>query len=170
VVSLDTAGNKDPNPPTFGWTVSAPTPAQAIQQLIQLKHSMHLDATTNRTLDIRLNIALQFAQNNIKSGTCLQLIVFIKEVQGALRLCQVTSAPASQLIQAAENIQTAFTMCSSLIWKWNSSILTIAISRIISQLHYCYKGPNISIVVTTQVSVPTNLSIHSKFLNHNPHH
>jgi hypothetical protein len=87
----------------FGWTIL--TPAQAIQQLIQLKHSMHLDATTDQILDIRLNIALQFAQNNVKSGTCIQLTVFIKLVQ-ALQVGHVTSTQATQLIQGAQNIQT----------------------------------------------------------------
>ncbi|PWU80442.1 MAG: hypothetical protein DLM72_12285 [Candidatus Nitrosopolaris wilkensis] len=65
---------------------------------------MHLDPTTDRTLDIRLNIALQFAQNNIKSGTCIQLTVFIKQAQGSNG--HVTSTQATQLIQGAQNIQT----------------------------------------------------------------
>jgi YVTN family beta-propeller protein len=104
VVAIDNAGNKDPNPAIFSWTILTPT--QAIQQLIQLKHSMHLDPVTDQTLDIRLNIALQFGQNNIKSGTCLQLNVFISQVQSALRVGHVTSAQASQLIQGAQNIQT----------------------------------------------------------------
>jgi hypothetical protein len=81
------------------------TPAQTIQQLIQLKHSMHLDPVTDTTLDIRLNLALQFSQNNIKSGTCLQLNVFISQVQSAFRVGHLTSAQASQLIQGAQNIQ-----------------------------------------------------------------
>jgi YVTN family beta-propeller protein len=80
------------------------TPTQSIQQLIQLKHSMHLDPVTDQTLDIRLNIALQFAQNNIKSGTCIQLTVFIKQVQGSNG--HMTSAQATQLTQGAQNIQT----------------------------------------------------------------
>ncbi|PWU79028.1 MAG: hypothetical protein DLM72_19475 [Candidatus Nitrosopolaris wilkensis] len=105
VVAVDTAGNKDPNPATFGWTVRTLTAAQAIQQLIQLKHNMHLDPATDRTLDIRLNIALQFAQNNIKSGTCIQLTVFIKQVQGSDG--HVTSTQATQLIQGAQNIEAA---------------------------------------------------------------
>jgi hypothetical protein len=105
VVSVDTAGNKDPTPAIFSWTIL--TPAQAIQQLIQLKHSMHLDPLTDGTLDIRLNIALQFSQNNVKSGTCLQLNVFISQVQSAFRVGHVTSAQVSQLVQAAQKIQTA---------------------------------------------------------------
>jgi hypothetical protein len=105
VVAVDTAGNKDPNPATFGWTVGTVTPTQSIQQLIQLKHSMHLDPVTDQILDIRLNIALQFAQNNVKTGTCIQLTVFIKQVQGEVG--HVTSTQASQLIQAAQQIQMA---------------------------------------------------------------
>jgi hypothetical protein len=107
VVAVDTAGNKDPTPATFGWSVRTITSTQSIQQLIQLKHSMHLDPLTDGMLDIRLNIALQFSQNNVKSGTCLQLSVFISQVQSAFRVGHVTSAQASQLIQGAQNIQTA---------------------------------------------------------------
>jgi hypothetical protein len=107
VVAVDNAGNKDPSQATFSWTVRNVTPTQSIQQLIQLKHGMHLDPVTDRTIDIRLNIALQFSQNNIKSGTCLQLNVFIGQVQSAFRVGHMTSVQASQLIQAAQNIQTA---------------------------------------------------------------
>jgi hypothetical protein len=53
-----------------------------------------------------LNIALQFSQNNIKSGTCLQLNVFIGQVQSASRVGHLTSLQASQLIQGVQNIQT----------------------------------------------------------------
>jgi YVTN family beta-propeller protein len=81
------------------------TRTQSIQQLIQLKHSMHLAPATDQTLDIQLNAALQFAQNNMKSGTCLELGGFIKQVQGAFRVGHVTSTQATQLIQAAQNIQ-----------------------------------------------------------------
>jgi hypothetical protein len=106
VVAVDTKGNKDQNPAIFSWTVGAVPPTQSIQQLIQLKHSMHLSPATDQTLDIRLNIALQFAQNNAKSGTCIQLTVFIKQVQAELRAGHVTSVQATQLVQAAQNIQT----------------------------------------------------------------
>jgi len=68
---------------------------------------MHLNPTTDQILDIRLNVALQFAQNKIKSGTCVQLTVFIKLVQAGLRVGQVTSVQATQLTQGAQNIQTA---------------------------------------------------------------
>jgi hypothetical protein len=68
---------------------------------------MHLDPATDQTLDIQLTAALQFAQNNIKSGTCLELGGFIKQVQGAFRVGHVTSTQATQLIQAAQNIQTS---------------------------------------------------------------
>jgi YVTN family beta-propeller protein len=52
VVAVDTAGNKDPNPATFSWTVGSVTPTQSIQKLIQLKHSMHLGPAADQTLDI----------------------------------------------------------------------------------------------------------------------
>jgi hypothetical protein len=108
VVAVDNAGDKDPNPATFGWIISTSvTPTQSIQQLIQVKHSMHLNPTIDQILDIRLNIALQFAQNSVKSGTCIQLTVFINQVQAELRAGHVTSVQATQLIQGAQNIQTA---------------------------------------------------------------
>jgi len=65
---------------------------------------MHLSPATDQILDIRLNIALQFAQNNVKSGTCTQLTVFIKQVQAELRAGHVTSVQATQLIQAAQRL------------------------------------------------------------------
>jgi len=68
---------------------------------------MHLNPTIDQILDIRLNIALQFAQNNVKSGTCIQLTVFIKLVQAELRVGQVSSVQSTQLIQGTQNIQTA---------------------------------------------------------------
>jgi len=66
---------------------------------------MHLDPATDQMLDIRLNIASQFAQNNVKTSTCTQLTVFINLVQADLRVGHVTSAQANQLIQAAQAIQ-----------------------------------------------------------------
>ncbi|PWU81326.1 MAG: hypothetical protein DLM72_07590 [Candidatus Nitrosopolaris wilkensis] len=56
--AVDISGNRDPTPATFTWEIL--TPIQRIQQLIQLRHGMHLDPVTDRILDIRLNIALQF--------------------------------------------------------------------------------------------------------------
>jgi YVTN family beta-propeller protein len=105
VRAVDISGNRDPTPATFTWDIL--TPIQGIQQLIQLKHSMHLDPVTDRMLDIRLNIALQIGQNNIKSGTCLQLNVFISQVQGASSAGHLTPAHAVQLIQGAQTIEKA---------------------------------------------------------------
>jgi len=56
---------------------------------------MHLSPATAQTLDIRLNIALQFAQNNAKSGTCIQLTVFINQVQADLPGVHVQRDPVS---------------------------------------------------------------------------
>ena len=68
---------------------------------------MHLDPLTDGTLDIRLNIALQFGQNNIKSDTCLQLNVFISQVHGASTAGHLTPAQAAQLIQGAQTVEKA---------------------------------------------------------------
>jgi hypothetical protein len=67
VVAVDTAGNKDPNPAIFSWIIVSAT-TQSIQQLIQLKHSMHLDRATDQTLDSQLNAALQFTPNHASSS------------------------------------------------------------------------------------------------------
>ena len=108
VVAVDTKGNKDPNPATFSWTIgTSVTPTQSIQQLIQLKHSMHLDPGTDRLLDSQLNAALQFVQHNLKSGACGHLNGFVIQVQAALQVGHITQTQATQLIQAAQNIQTA---------------------------------------------------------------
>jgi len=47
-----------------------------------------------------VNIALQFGQDNIRSGTCLQLNVFIIQEQGASGTGHLTPS------QSAQNIQT----------------------------------------------------------------
>jgi hypothetical protein len=70
---------------------------------------MNLNHATQNALTSHLNAALQFLTHGQvpKAGTCVQLTEFVIQVQAALRLGQVTSAQASQLIQASQNIQTA---------------------------------------------------------------
>jgi YVTN family beta-propeller protein len=161
VRAVDTAGNRDPTPATIRWTIL--TPAQGIQHVIQLKHSMHLNPATDQTLDIRLNVALQLAQNNIKSGTCIQLTVFIKLVQAELRVGQVSSVQATQLIQGAQNIQTGFRLYSSIFWKWNRTIISIAVTTsVITQPNSeptktAANNGFISIVVTNSVSISLSI-------------
>jgi hypothetical protein len=68
---------------------------------------MHLDSGTDRLLDSQLNAALQFVQHNLKGGACGHLNGFVIQVRAALQVGHITQTQATQLIQAAQNIQTA---------------------------------------------------------------
>lgn len=106
VRAVDISGNRDPTPATFVWDIL--TPIQGIQQLIQLKHSMHLDPVIAQSLDSRLNTVLHFAQNNIKSGTCGELVGFTSQVQGALLSGHLISPQSAQLIHGAQAVEKSF--------------------------------------------------------------
>ena len=127
---------------------------------------MHLSSATDQTLDIRLNVALQFAQNNVKSGTCIQLTVFIKLVQAELRVGQVTSVQATQLIQGAQNIQTALgcTVASS-----GNGIGALSASPSPPSLNLTHSQQQQQLPLPTPHSpnIPTQPTtrIHSTFLN-----
>jgi hypothetical protein len=158
LIAVDTAGNKDPKPAIFSWAVGAVTPTQSIQQLIHLKHSMHLSPATDQTLDTRLNIALQFAQHNIKSGTCVQLTVFIKLVQAELRGGHVTSVQATQLIQAAQKHSDGFRLCSSVFCKWSRTIIGIAVTTVTQpNSEPTTTAADNGIVVTASVSISLSI-------------
>jgi YVTN family beta-propeller protein len=108
VRAVDTAGNRDPTPASFSWNIL--TPAQRIQQLIQLIQSMGLNHGTQTSLTAPLNAALsQLTNNNPNSvGTaCNQLNAFVNHVNADGQNGQLSSTQTSQLIQAALNIQTA---------------------------------------------------------------
>jgi hypothetical protein len=94
---VDSLGNIDPNPPVFSWTINPVIPRESIEQLLQLKHSMHLDFATDRILDAQLNAALQFKQHNLKSGACGHLNGFVIQVPIELQVGHVThtSFPAN---------------------------------------------------------------------------
>jgi YVTN family beta-propeller protein len=108
VRAVDTEGNRDPTPASFSWNIL--TPAQGIQQLIQLIQSMGLNHGTQTSLTAPLNAALsQLTNNNPNSvGTaCNQLNAFVNHVNADSQNGQLSSTQASQLIHAAQNIQTA---------------------------------------------------------------
>jgi hypothetical protein len=108
VVAVDNAGNRDPTPATFSWNIL--TPAQGIQQLIQLIQSMGLNHGTQASLIAPLNAAFsQLTNNNPNSvGTaCNQLNAFVNHVNADGQNGQLSSKQAAQLIQSAHNIQTA---------------------------------------------------------------
>jgi len=108
VVAVDNAGNKDPTPATFSWNIL--TPAQGLQQLIQLIQSMGLNHGTQASLTAPLNAALsQLTNNNPNSvGTaCNQLNSFINHVNADAQNGLLSSSQAAQLIQSTEAIRTA---------------------------------------------------------------
>lgn len=108
VVAVDTLGNRDPTPASFGWTIL--TPAQGIQQLIQLIQSIGLNHGTQTSLTAPLNAALsQLTNNNPNSvGTaCNQLNGFINHVDAGPQNGRLSSSQASQLIQSTRAITTA---------------------------------------------------------------
>jgi hypothetical protein len=108
VVAVDNAGNKDPTPAIFSWNIL--TPAQGIQQLIQLIQSMGLNHGTQTSLTAPLNAALsQLTINNPNSiGTACNLLnSFVNHVNADGQNGQLSSNQAALLIQSAQNIQTA---------------------------------------------------------------
>ncbi len=90
-----------------GLVATIITPLQSIQQLIQLKHNMYLDASTNERLDAQLNAALLFEQHKINSVACGHLRGFVIQVQVALKVGHITQSEAAQLIRSAQAIETA---------------------------------------------------------------
>ena len=111
VVAVDNIGNKDPNPASLGWTVGTVTPTQSIQQLIQLINGMHLDSGIQAALDNQLNAiltTLSSPSNNNLPFACPRLNALTNTViPGYLHAGQLNSNQDAQLIQAAQNIQTA---------------------------------------------------------------
>jgi hypothetical protein len=109
VLTVDTKGEESTS--FFVWTIvtNTPppplTPIQATQQLIQLKHSMHLAAGTDTALDSQLNAAIQYFQNNIKTGACIHLSGFTAEVQTFLQVGKLTKTQASQLLQGVQSVE-----------------------------------------------------------------
>jgi hypothetical protein len=107
VRAVDTLDNRDPTPATLTWTIL--TPAQGIQQLIQLVKSMHLSEPINSALITRLNAALQFLSQGSRydAGACGELGGFIEQVQGAQAHNEITPAQAFQLIKSAQAVEKA---------------------------------------------------------------
>jgi len=87
-----------------GLVVSIEISIRAIQQLIQLKHSMHLSPGTDQLLDSQLNVVLQFLQHNLKGGACSHLNVLTELVQTFLQSDLLTQSQASQLIQGVQSV------------------------------------------------------------------
>ena len=83
VRAVDTAGNKDPNPATFSWTVL--TPEQAIQKLIGTINSFHLPRVVTTLLEAPLNAAI--GQLNRPVAACNILNTLLNQVNARITNC-----------------------------------------------------------------------------------
>ncbi|HEX5703878.1 MAG TPA: FG-GAP-like repeat-containing protein [Pyrinomonadaceae bacterium] len=98
VRAFDTAGNVS-LPAIFTWTVL--TPAQAIQNLVTAIGNMGLPANVENSLIAPLN---NINPGN-QSAACGKLDAFINQINAKSQNGQLTSAQASQLLQAASAIK-----------------------------------------------------------------
>jgi len=109
VRAVDTAGNRDPTPASFSWNIL--TPAEGIQQLIQIINGMHLNSGIQAGLDAQLNAiltTLSSHSNNNLPFACPRLNALTNAViPGYLRAGQLNSNQAAQLIQSTQAIRTA---------------------------------------------------------------
>jgi hypothetical protein len=83
------------------------TPAQGVEQLIQLIKSMNLDHGLQTNLIASLNAALDSLNHNNHVSACNQLSAFVNKVHAALFSGCLSTADVLQLIQSAEAIQNA---------------------------------------------------------------
>jgi YVTN family beta-propeller protein len=108
VRAIDTSGNRDPTPASLSWTIL--TPAQGLQQLIQLIQTLNLNRGVQASLTSMLNAALSVLTDNNQNNdraACPLLNSFTQLVNVYLHTGQITASQAAQLIQSAQNIKTA---------------------------------------------------------------
>lgn len=108
VRALDAAGNVDPSPASFIWTVV--TPAQAINNLITTIGNMVLPGGVANNLSAPLGQASTLLNDNNPSNdiaACGKLNAFIDKVNAKVQNGQLTPAQASQLLQAANAIKVS---------------------------------------------------------------
>jgi len=101
VRAFDAAGNVDPSPASFTWTVV--TPAQAVQNLITIIGNMGLPGGVATSL----NAPLSNINTNNQAAACNKLNAFINQVNAKVQNGQLTSVQASQLLQAANAIKAS---------------------------------------------------------------
>jgi hypothetical protein len=102
VRAIDTAGNEDPTPATFTWTVL--TPAQGIQNLKAFVNGMQgVSSSSKASLNARLDGALKYLTDSSTSndrGACTQLDGFIRTANSFARAGNISTQQANQIIQA----------------------------------------------------------------------
>jgi len=107
VRALDKAGNRDPTPATFSWTIV--TSAQASQNLIDVVKGMHLSSSTETSLLGPLNNIVKILSDRDPTNdkdACDKLGSFINIVNTKLSQGKLTNAQAVQLRQLATDIMT----------------------------------------------------------------
>ena len=105
VRALDAAGNVDPSPASFTWTIV--TPAQAVQNLVATINGMGLPAGVANNLIAPLHQASALLNDNNPNNdiaACKQLDAFITRVTNSK---QLTPGQVSQLLQAANAIKAS---------------------------------------------------------------
>ena len=108
VRALDAAGNVDPSPASFIWTVV--TPAQAIENLSNTIGAMGLLGGVANSLSAPIGQAstlLNDSNPRNDIAACGKLNAFIDKVNARVQNGQVTPAQASQLLQAANAIKAS---------------------------------------------------------------
>ena len=108
VRAKDAAGNVDPTPAAFTWTIL--TPAQAIQNLINVINSMNLPMGVRTSLLGPLNGAITLLTDNDPNNdvaVCGKLTAFINEVNAKQANGQLTEGQADQLRQLANAIKVS---------------------------------------------------------------
>jgi PKD repeat protein len=101
-----TVNNSDGTARTSTQTITILTPAQGIQQLINLKESMNLNQGLSNSLDVKLNAALNSVNSGHNSTAKNQLNAFIHEVNAQTGK-KITQDQSNQLVGAASNIITS---------------------------------------------------------------
>ena len=110
VRAVDSAGNKDPTPATFTWTIL--TPQQAVQNIINTIDNMHLSHGIATSLEAPLNNAIKQLSRNHDVPVCNLLNAFLDQVNQKQTGGQLTSGQAADLRQQATAIETSLG-CSS---------------------------------------------------------
>jgi YVTN family beta-propeller protein len=139
VKAVDRAGNKDPNPATFTWTIL--TPQQAVQKLTNTIDSMHLSKGITTSLEAPLNAATRQLNRNNDIAACSSLNAFLNHVNQKETKGQLTSQQATDLRQQATAIQDILG-CSSPS-SLTSSSLNSSISGMIGSIGNSNTIPNI---------------------------
>jgi len=105
VRAVDIAGNKDPTPAAFTWTIL--TPQRAVQNIINSINNMHLSKGTTTSLEAPLSAAISQLNRNNDAAACNTLDAFLNHVNADDANGRLTSQQAEDLRQQAISIDTS---------------------------------------------------------------